>query len=169
MEIRKNLSLILGISIPIVMILLVAASIYIPALFIKPTYDFLYSAGEGYYNIGYYVVQNGLLTKQPQSAYGTGATSIVPKFYIHDVQKNESREISFEETQSLKLDSSPKSPDGFEVSYGGSGDAFPFFFSSGSYTHYLKGHNARKKLNLQLSETGYYQFRFLGWVTSYGN
>ena len=42
--IKKNITLILGISIPILMILFVAGSIYLPGLFIKPHFNFLYVA-----------------------------------------------------------------------------------------------------------------------------
>ena len=38
---KKHIPLIIGISIPILMILFVAGSIYLPGLFIKPGYNFL--------------------------------------------------------------------------------------------------------------------------------
>ncbi len=168
--IKKNITLVLGISIPILMILFVAGSIYLPGIFIKPKYDFLYLSGDDYYYGGQnmYSVQNDRLVKNIWEIGKNDARySQEPKLFIHDIAKNESREISFEEAQKLNLDSNIKSPDGFEVVYGSKGDGiFPFFFySSTDYnTRYLKGHNVSKKLNIQLSGSYSYNFRFLGWI-----
>lgn len=170
MEIKKNLSLILGISIPILMILFVAGSIYLPGIFIQPHFNFLYVNRDDYYYGQQYAVQNGRLVKneikQPENGNYNPPRG-EPKLFIHDVVKNESKEVSFEEAQKLDLDSNIKSPDGFEVVYGSRGGAiFPFFFYPGTdyNSRYLKGRNVSKKLNIQLSESYYYNFRFLGWI-----
>ena len=170
--IKKNISLVLGVSIPILMILFVAGSIYLPGLFIQPRFNFLYISGSDgyYYNNGQqYSVQNDRLvkneTKQLENQNYNQPRGEA-KLFIYDVVKNESEQISFEDGQKLNLDSSIKSPDGFEVVYGSRGDDFfPFFFSSRTdyNTRYLKGHNVSKKLNVQLSES-YYDFWFLGWI-----
>jgi len=170
--IKKNITLVLGISIPILMILFVAGSIYLPGLFIKPHFNFLYVSGDDYYyNQQQYSVQNGKLVKseikQPENQNYNPPRG-ESKLYVYDVAKNESKEISFLETQNLNLDSSVKSPDDFEVVYGSRGDGFfPFFFwSERDYnTRYLSGHNVSKKLNLQLNGSSYYNnFRFIGWI-----
>jgi hypothetical protein len=170
MNIRKNISLLLGISIPILMILFVAGSIYIPGLFVKPQYNFLYVSGDNYYSGPQYSIQHNKLikseVKEPDyTTYGPPRGEI--RLLIHDVVKNESREITPEEAQNLFIDSNNTSPDGFEVVHGSYGDGFfPFFFmSEGNYnTQYLKGHNVSKKLNLQLNGHYYDNFRFLGWT-----
>jgi len=172
--IKKNITLVIGISIPILMILFVAGSIYLPGLFIKPHFNFLYVSGNDsyyYYNNGYqYSVQNDKLIKneiRQLENQNYNPPRVESKLYIYDVAKNESREISFEEAQNLNLDSNNMSPDGFEVTYGSRGDGFfPFFFrSERDYnTRYLKGHNVSKKLNLQLSGSYYNNFRFIGWI-----
>ena len=169
--IKKNASLLLGISIPILMILFVAASIYLPSLFVKPKYNFLYVIGDdySYYNQYQYSVKNGKLVKNEIQRLEDKKLPprIEAKLYIHDVAKNESREISFEEAQKLNLDTSITSPDGFEIVYGSRGDGiFPFFFwSERDYSRrYLKGHNLTKKLNLQSDSSYYRSFRFLGWI-----
>lgn len=173
--IKKNITLVIGISIPILMILFVAGSIYLPGLFTKPHFNFLYVSGDdssSYYNNGYqYSVQNNKLVKneikqlENQNYNPPRGES---KLYFYDVKKDESREISFEEAQNLNLGSNIKSPDNFEVVYGSRGDGFfPFFWGGGTdyNTQYLKGHNVSKKLNLQLSGSSYYHnFRFLGWI-----
>lgn len=175
--IKKNITLVVGISIPILMILFVAGSIYVPGLFVQPKFNFLYVSGdEHYYNQSQYSVQNEKLVRsqiQNGGLRGKPYNQIYPpprevKLYIYDVAKNESKEISFEEAKNLKLDSNNLSPDGFEVTYGSRGDGFfPFFFlSERDYnTRYLKGHNVSKKLNLALNSGSYYNnFRFIGWI-----
>lgn len=171
--IKKNITLILGISIPILMILFVAGSIYLPGLFIQPRFNFLYVSGDDYYyynNEQQYSVQNDRLIKneikQPENGNYNPPRGEV-KLFIYDVVKNESKQVSFDEAQKLNLDSNNISPDGFEVVYGSRGDGiFPFFFYSGTdyNARYLKGHNVSKKLNIQLSGSYYYNFRFLGWI-----
>jgi hypothetical protein len=167
--IKKNITLVVGISIPILMTLFVAGSIYLPGLFIEPKFNFLYTSGYEYYNQYQYSVQNGELVRneiqRPEGqVYPSGGEV---KLYIHDVAKNESHEVSFEEAQNLNLNSNIKSPDGFEIVYGSRGDGFfPFFFwSERDYdTRYLKGRNVSKKLNFELSGPFYYNFRFIGWI-----
>lgn len=168
--------MVIGISIPILMILFVAGSIYLPGLFIKPHFNFLYVSGDDssyyYYNNGYqYSVQNGTLikneAKQPENQ-NYNPPRVEPKLYLYDVAKNESKEISFAEVQNLQLDSSVKSPDEFEVVYGSRDDGFfPFFYGGGTdyNARYIKGHNVSKKLNLQFNGSPYYNnFRFIGWI-----
>lgn len=174
---RKNASLILGISIPILMIVLIAASIYLPGLFIKPKFNFLYLSGEfryDYNNQPLYIIENEKLIKNKITYYEDTYRYYTPpkydaKFYIYDVTTNESKQVSFEEAQKLTLDSNKKSPDGFEVVYGSRGDGFfPFFYGSETdyETRYLKGNNVSKKLNIQLSRTYsfYNNFNFIGWI-----
>lgn len=173
--IKKNITLVLGISIPILMILFVAGSIYLPGLFIKPHFNFLYVSGDDYYynynNGQQYSVQNDRLVKneikQPENP-NYNPPRYEAKLYLYDVTKNESKEISFADAQNLNLDSNIKSPDDFEVVYGSRDDGFfPFFWGGGTdyNARYLKGHNVSKKLNLQLNGSSYYyNFRFLGWI-----
>jgi hypothetical protein len=179
-NLRKNASLILGISIPILMIILIIASIYIPGYFIKPKFNFLYVSGESgmyYHGQPLYIVENGKLlqneiTPPERKDYYYENNYYDPpkysgKFYIYNVTKNEAKEISFEMAQSLKIDSNKQSPDGFEVVYGNRSDGFlPFLYGSGSdyKTRYLKGHGVSNKLNLQLNSkyTSYYDF--IGWI-----
>ena len=172
--IKKNITLVIGISIPILMILFVAGSIYLPGLFIKPHFNFLYVSGDDsyYYNNGQqYSIQNDKLIKneikQPENSNYT-PPRVESKLYLYDVTKNESKEISFSEAQNLNLDSNLKSPDDFEVVYGSRDSGFfPFFWGGGTdyNARYLKGHNVSKKLNLQLNGSSYYNnFRFIGWI-----
>lgn len=166
---KKNITLVIGVSIPILMILFVAGSIYLPGLFVQPKYNFLYVVDDNYYTQQQYSVQNNRLIKsefvQPESKNPRPVPA--SRLYLYDMEKNESQEIPFENAQLLNLDSRAQSPDGFEVVQGNrnGGDLF-FIFGSGSdyNTRYLKGNGVSKKLNLDLNRNGYYNFRFLGWV-----
>lgn len=170
MKVEKNISLIIGIAIPILMIVFVAASIYLPGLFSPPPkFNFVYVTGDDYYQGRQYVVENGRLTKR-EVKYPERYTPGLARLFVHDVSKNESKEISFEDAQKLSLDPNAKSPDGFEVVHGSWDEGiFSLFFGREDYdTVYLKGHNTSKKLNLSSIDTGRYyyynRFRFLGWI-----
>jgi hypothetical protein len=163
--ITRNIPLIVGIAIPLLMIVFVALSIYLPTLFVKPKFDFLYAVG-GFYGTQY-SVKNGQLieTYSEYPKYYTPQTET--KLFFYDIKKNESQEISFEQAKKFQLDSNIESPDGFEVVYGRRGEGiFPFFFfSERDYqTVYIQGHNLSKKLNIRLSGAYYQRFQFLGWV-----
>ena len=170
MSSKKNISLIVGITIPIFMIVLIAVSIYLPPLFAPaPKFNFLYVTEDSYGQDHHYGVENGKLVKY-EAKYPNNYTPRGEKLFMHDVSRNSDQEISFEEAQRLKLDANVKSPDGYEVVYGSSEYGFFPFFFSGGYDYnamYLKGHNVSKKLELQLSNDGrYYSHdrRFLGWI-----
>lgn len=169
--IKKNLTLFIGILVPVLMIIFVAASIYLPGIFVQPKYNFLYISGNDsyFYSQFQYIVENEQLIKsqnklpEEQIYY----QKEVIKIYYYDVNKNESREINFEEAQKFKIDSNNISPDGFEVVNGTQGGGFfpIFYYSNGDYNNlYLKGHNVSKKLNLILNGARYDNFRFIGWI-----
>lgn len=173
MEIKKNISLIVGLCIPVLMILFVAGSIYLPGLFIHPKINFVYASGDDYYYYRdqQYFVEKGKLVKneiKDSKESGRHATTEV-KLFLYNVAENKNQEISFEEAQKLNLDSNSKSPDGFEIVYGNrDGGMFPFFFDSSSDygNRYIKGHNVTRKLDIQSSGRSYYDygFHFLGWI-----
>ena len=166
---KKNKVLFLGLSVPILMIIFVVASIYIPMLFIKPKYNFIYTASSYYGQ--QYVVRDSKIVKdvynaQNYSSYYDSADYQYPVLYYYDVSKDESKEISFDETKTIELDSSKKSLDGFEISSSGSGGGFmPFMYNNTDYSSiYIKGNGVSKKLNLRLSSSDYYDFHLIGWV-----
>lgn len=167
---KKNVSLIIGIAIPIFMIFLIAVSIYLPSLFAPaPQFNFLYVVEDIYGPNHRYGVENDMLVKY-EVKHPEPYTPRAARLFIHDVSSNMDQEVLFEEAQKLKLNANEKSPDGYEVVHGSSEYGFfPFFFSGGyGYnTMYLKGHNASKKLELQSANGGRYYYsnrRFLGWI-----
>jgi len=170
MSSKKNISLIIGIAIPIFMIVLIAVSIYLPSLFAPaPQFNFLYVTEDSYGQNRQFGVENGVLVKY-EVKYPEHYTPKDAGLFICNVLKNTDQEVSFEEAKKLKLDARSKSPDGYEVVYGSSEYGFfPFFFSGGNDYNalYLKGHNTSKKLELQSSNDGRYYYRnrhFLGWI-----
>jgi hypothetical protein len=172
---KKNLPLIIGIAVPLLMIAFVAVSVYLPVFLTKPQHDFIYLNGDEY-GSGYgYRVEGDKLIRTNIPYQPSDPKSLIPgttlaevKFYYYDVSEDTSTEISFEKAQEYRLDSNYSSPDGFEVVYGNSTrGVFPFFFG-GNFdynTRYIRGHNYAKKLNLNLTSQDYYDgFRLLGWV-----
>ncbi|MFA5362601.1 MAG: hypothetical protein WC335_05060 [Candidatus Omnitrophota bacterium] len=166
---KKNISLLIGIAIPILMIVLIALSIYLPSFFAPaPQFNFLYVTEDNYGQNFQFGVENGVLVKR-EVKYPEHYIPKESRLFIHDVIKNTDREITFEDARKLKLDSRLKSPDGYEVVYGSTDYGFfPFFYGGHDYNAmYLKGHNTSKKLDLQASTDGRYYYRnrrFLGWI-----
>ena len=170
----KNWPLWLGLAIPVVMILFVAASIYLPRLWAEPPqYDFIYMTGDHYVyqdsNI-YYVVQDGKLIMedrsqplQPGEVRPSKPIVSNNKLFIYDVSKDEAREVLFAQVKELQLDSNVQAPDGFTITQGSSGGLFPFGGGNG-YNRYLKKGSYTRKLDLPTTNYNYYDFRFLGWI-----
>ena len=76
---KKNIPLIFAISIPVLMVIGIALSIYLPTLFVKPEYDFLYSIGGDYSYRNEYAVENGKLVKKPVTLPNTITTGKEPE------------------------------------------------------------------------------------------
>lgn len=186
--IKKNFALLLAFILPIALILIVALSMYLPSLFLSTDYNFVYTActdGRRYYPYcdsylqkRYVVVDSTLVVNSVDMTQDYDRNGIpdfsetyTARIFYHDTQKNESREITFEEARSLTLNSLLTSPDGVTVSshYDRGGSGFPFIFDGGSstYGYYLTKGNSRSKINLiNTNDQYYYQnnFQFIGWV-----
>lgn len=179
---KQNTILIIAFALPLLLVLIVAASIYIPSLFLKTEHDFVYAtcdAGRYYYGCeGYlnkkYTITNGRLEKNAiEESIDVSVIKDVPtendiRFFMHDTEKNESTEVSFQEAQSYSFDSRVTSPDGvsFKDTYDRGVGVFPFFYDGSSRYFALSKGNAEKKLNLIVDESSYYrnQLKFIGWV-----
>ncbi len=108
MSSKKNISLIIGIAIPIFMIFLIAISIYLPSLFAPaPQFNFFYVTEDGYGQNRQFGVENGVLVKY-EVKYPEHYTPRAARLFIHDVSRNTDQEVSFEEAQKLKLDKNLK-------------------------------------------------------------
>jgi hypothetical protein len=172
MNIKKDWSLWLAVALPVAMVVFVAASIYIPRFFApKPQYGFVYVAHDtvnGYTIPAYALhITNSQLVKEPTVKDSSVPADVKqpqyvePHLYQYDSATGESKSITFEEAQALKLDDRQKSPDGFDVSQGG-GYSGPFDGGSAPAL-YMAGHFVSQKLSLR-GVNNVYDFEFVGWV-----
>lgn len=187
--IKKNLALSLAFVLPIVLILIIALITYVPSLYVSTDYNFLYAScvnsGDYYshescnsYLQKYYTVVNNRLTVNsldPTLDYNKDG---VPDFnknfdvhiFLHNTQKNESREVTLEQAQGVMLSNLLTSPDGVTISndYNQGGYIFPFGGGPSSYGHYLKKGRGKVRMNtINNNGQSYYQdsFQFIGWVS----
>ena len=185
---KKNFAILLAFLLPIALIVIVALTTYLPSLFISTSYNFIYTAcsdGRNYYPYcdnylqkRYSVKDNKLIMNAVDLTQDSNKDGVLDfkqnydtRIFLHDTQRNESREITFEEARTLTLNNLLTSPDGVTVSnnYNYNGGDFPFIFGGGrsSYGYYLTKGKSKRKLNLINNNDQYYyqnNFQFLGWV-----
>ncbi|MEI8229572.1 MAG: hypothetical protein WCG83_00355 [Candidatus Peregrinibacteria bacterium] len=164
MDIRKNSTLIIGLLIPVLMIVFVAGSIYIPGLFAPaPTYNFLYTSSNDYnYNWTVEVRGDKLVRLNRDAPKDSNLLDAEPAIYLFDVATRKSRIITLAEAQKLKLNPNAESPDGYQVNQSSNGGGFPFGFNNESRL-YMRGHSTSFRIDVNI-DNGYWNFRFLGWV-----
>lgn len=185
--IKQNFAILLAFILPLVFIVGVALSVYLPLASLSTNYNFVYSScfgGTDYYSYqcdrylqNRYSVVNGKIVlntigpKQDSDKNGVFDVNetYTARLFLHDTQKNESKEITLKEAQTLTLDNLLTSSDGVTIlsHYNQGGDFFIFGRGSSSYGYYLTKGKARVKLELiNNSDQYYYQnnFQFLGWV-----
>src|SRR3989344_2124029 len=152
MTLKEKLPLVVGIGLPILLILFVAITVYLPSFFIKPKYNFLYATGNLYdYDIK---VVNGRLTSNPRYSQRDPYyryTPTEPNIFLYDVTADKSKAVSLSVAQSYTLDPSTKSPDGFTVGRSNSDDYsfFPFFYGGRTRGQYLMGKGLNRKITDQ--------------------
>lgn len=181
---RKNITLIIALAIPVIMVLFIIGSVYIPKLFVNPQYSFVYmdTYNDGYYNYNAqiterytYEVRNGKIVKTifpPRYDYNNKVIpeyGPMPKLYFYDMTKNSSKEISYEDVQRYNISNESRSPDGYtlERTYDSYGIFEIFGTSRSSGGWYVKKGMGSKKLELgPMNSRSYYsdQVKFLGWV-----
>ncbi len=168
---KKHWGIVLAIALPLLLIIIVALWVYIPSWTLSTKYNFIYqSCGVVQYPDrcgNRFLVSDGkLIMATPDEA---GNTNVLPRIFLHDTLKNESREIGPAEAQSLMLSELLTSPDGVTVSYKDKyNNDFLFFGGGSTHGYYLTKGKSEKKLNL-INENNYYYYdrnnaMFLGWV-----
>ncbi|MEO6077220.1 MAG: hypothetical protein ABIP54_00350 [Candidatus Andersenbacteria bacterium] len=176
-----NISLIMGLTIPVLMIIGIALAIVIPAQSINPQTDFIYALGQypsavqiengaevqHSYSIKDNQIKDAtLVISQKQDLAPYPYSDQAPVFYMHHTADNSNTEISFHDLGKLKLSDESVSPDGFTMSYGtSSGGMFPFFFEgqNDSATAYLAKGTGSKKVSI-VTKGNRPQFSFVAWV-----
>ncbi|MBU0467621.1 MAG: hypothetical protein KKD07_06060 [Candidatus Omnitrophica bacterium] len=162
-ENKRNVPLIVALSIPVLMIVLTVISIYVPTLFIKPKIDFIYSTGANYCYKNRYTVEKGKIIENGIKINEKDNCQEPPdsRLYYYDVEKQISLELPYEKAQKYTLDTNNKSSDGFEIVSGSSSDMF-FYDGSSYYKKFLKKSAFSRRLNMKVEN--YYDYKFLGWV-----
>ncbi len=188
---NEKTKLVIGISLPLIIILIVVALSVVPKFFFNPKYDFVYtvgsSCGEYYYycnNYGApwssYKIVDGKITKEtelpkfPDGPKENKPTLVYPTIYYFDVTKGTFKEISFEEARKLNLINGT-APDGTIVTSGydnNNGGVFGMMFGGGGYSTrnglYLRNGRASEKIVVQNgTQNDYYynsNFHLVGWV-----
>lgn len=164
---RKEFLLFL--SIPATIILIVAAVVFVPRLFAKPMYGFVYQYCPEYYCIQNYTISSSgeISSRTNESTLSTDAyDNKKAELYIHDITQNASRKITLAEANRLKLSSSNVSPDGYMLMQDyNSSSGFLFFYGGSQNTNdwYLVN-GLKKKLVHVLQSSEYDSIKFLGWV-----
>ena len=157
---KDKLPLIVGIGLPLVLVVFVLINSYLPSIYLKPRYNFIYANRNYDWDM---MVVDGRLSYSPKYQYYSGTYSQnQPIIYLYDVIQNKSTQISPSAAQAYKLDPSNKSPDGFTVENSSSSYSyFPFFWESSDSGVYIKNKGLSKKLEIGQS---YYDFQFVGWI-----
>lgn len=182
---KKNLPLIIGLAVPVLMIVFIAAAIYLPNLTAHPQYSFIYSARDPYNYNGYgdqYSVKDSKITKEtinppkpiPTPGYTPPEYPVTKTYlYIYDAASQTAKEITFEDAQKYTLNNNQTSPDGYSLEQGGRNAGIFDLFGGYDYSKgpewYLRNGAANKKVNLQFpgSTSNYYynsNFQLVGWI-----
>lgn len=168
MDRNEKIPLVIGLSIPVMMILFIASSIYLPRIFnsSQPRYDFVFSTGI-YFGRESFVVRHKKIIKVTNPAPSPYQPYVEPSLLLYDMTANKATPISYEQAQILMLTDERISPDGFEIAYGtGESGILPLLFL-GSYDRgsvYLKRGSFSRKLNIDIKYSYLGNFNFLGWV-----
>ena len=182
-EKNVNVPLIVGIGVPVLMMLFIAAAIYLPGLFKKPQSDFIYSSASYSWTAPMLEVKDqklGFKCADAQNYYSSDDSTakeitlkcteeFLPKLYRYSIKDDTVSEISYSEARKLLIDSNADSSDGYKVEQGNyNGDMFSGMFG-GDYNDdynkwYLKGHNRVVELNISHDANSSSDESFVGWV-----
>ncbi|HEU5114498.1 MAG TPA: hypothetical protein VFT82_01895 [Candidatus Paceibacterota bacterium] len=172
---KKNISLIVAIALPLIFLAAVAIAVLVPAASVHPTYSFIYTSDPSYY--GYYgayrstyIVNNGSialqsLPTQPNMQYRDEA----PPIYLYDVKTDTTHVLTLDQAHAYSVDPGPSSPDGYIVQYeyGNNGIFDLFGARSDSNGYFIEKGSAKKKLPGLAESNGYSyngSFKLLGWI-----
>ena len=164
--------LFIAISLPVLLIVVLAAFYVIPNSLAQPHYDFIYFDTSDYANQHYDIqLVNGNITATFNKYYNYSTTITNPdtdqlKVKRYHVASKVVDTLTIEEANKLNLSGATESPDGFTVSGSNSyGGLVSEVLVGGQYDSYdqlylLKG-LTKKKINLGTSRYG---FNFIAWV-----
>lgn len=180
---KTNLPVVLAFFAPLLMIVIVAASVYIPRLYTKPMYDFVYVSGVSAYRANeLYEVIDGKITKKANPPFmgpleGMSSTDKLPvepqilrydepsdtDFYRYEVATHSSKKLTYDEVSKLSINDDNTSPDGFRVERGGTGGSMLFGGSYDYDTWYLKKGTVLYKLP-RIRAGASHDIYVFGWI-----
>lgn len=180
---KENISLIVGLALPVILVVLIAGALWIPRASADPQYDFVYLVDGNHYVDectvftiidGTFVIKDKVVRPSPEKYTEIDRLFQQQKcftddvvFYVHDVSENVSKEISLEELQKIKLDDARVSPDGFTLMgrYRDNG-IFDIFGGRGGYETYLEKDGVRLVMNIVGYEGYYFEGEvFHAWIS----
>lgn len=162
----KDLALLF--SIPIGIFIIVIGLAYIPRLMANPKYDFVYAdcrrGGCGYSSD--FGVDNGKFWQKIRDERAEFDRQLA--FYYHDVAKDTSRSVSFDELASYTLDSASRSPDGYALKRAsGASSGFLFWSNHSDGGWQLEKDILRRPVSIVDNSQYYYGdqgIKLIGWV-----
>lgn len=163
---KQHLPLIIGFSLPILLIVFIFFSVYLPKLLEHPRYDFIYSINSIPFNSSYYIKDSRIFYGTPESQDPFLNRYEQPSIFLYDIQHHQIHQLSLEEAQTYYLDQSKISPDGFSVEekYQRT-NFFPFFMSDVTNENiYLIKKLYAQRLSIQTEDSYNHAFHFIGWV-----
>lgn len=163
---KKNLPLIIALTLPILMLIFVVGLVYMPAATHNPNYNFLYATGVDYYWPSQYTLKNNHLIKNSISPLNPLIHNN-EQLYLYNVHTNQISQVDYANAKQLFLDPQPTSPDGFHIVHSSGDNSFfsLFFFSSPDFnTRFLQKNSFSKRLKLKLIGQFYNSFHFIGWI-----
>ena len=187
---KKNLPIIVAILLPIIVVVGVLLTLYLPSRSINPEYNILYvvnnDRSNGYYSNEFrYLISGGKLVKEdiPQVNNNNVNKNIdittrikpdveQPRLYVFDVKTEETKEVSYNEALMLDIIKVGNiSPEGYSVSYTRDYNNSVIFELFGGYSgdygwRFTDGKvSIFKESTLSRSDSRYYyNAEVLGWV-----
>ncbi len=153
---RRDLVLLMAV--PLTLMTILAAIVYLPRLLAHPSHDFIYTTCESYDCYNTIRVQDGAIVV---SNSNPNKTPVTLRYY--DVSEQAYRTLTPAEAQQYTLDSSSRSPDGYALEERSSSSGFLFWSDVESDQWFLE--NGLYKKPVHFGGTGYYNdITLVGWV-----
>lgn len=185
--VKQNLVLVIGLTLPLLLILLFVMATVIPkSMGTPPQYEMLFSATQyDYQNTSGFAlnfdVKNKQLMIKPKKNEDRNVNYNQERLFVYDGKTETTREITLdnskfidgavqvlEETKSFEIDTNHVSPDGYTLdgpSYGGGGMMMGMFGGGSHNSGYrIKKGAVAYKVPYYKGDAYYNQMRFIGWI-----
>lgn len=156
----KDLLLLFGV--PLGILLITAAAIYVPRLLANPQTDFVYTTCESYAcRSSFEVNGTGNISEVSISRSHNDYTA---SLHYYDASDNSTKKITLDEARRYTLDTTSRSPDGYALVRESQDTGF-LFWSDHDTGWYLENGAIKKPVDIVGIDSYYSQdVKFLGWV-----